>query len=351
MDIPLWLNITLQVIVALVIILILYIITLYALNIDAIVASANKGTEMLPNEATTIVDGYAGPGFLAGSRFNTVNHLVESFKKVSRSVNQNGGVSLTYQFWMKVEDPNDELFKDQCILLKGDKRKFHLSYYTPGTGASSSTWLMRRQMPPDSYVACPAIYFGDSYRQLKVRFNTNNDPFNEILIDMNKESEPSARKNLLSLLPITWTLLTFVFEDNYSPLHESANGLKFTFYVNDVPYWIETSSTSAAGSKLDSFTSCDSHTFGACKPQSTPIFKNDFLKQNDGDLHIFPDLKTTQEFCKLGNIKYYNSALSDIQIKDIFLKGPPKYAATNGKDTSVKPLYLSTLNKVDMYNY
>lgn len=347
MAFPMWLNITLQIVVALVIILILYIITLYALNIDAIVATSASKTEVRPNEITTIVDGFAGPAFLANSEFNTVNHLVDKFKKIPRSVNQTGGVSLTYQFWIKVEDPNDALFQNRCILLKGDKKKYNLTYYT-STG--TDTWGMKRQMPPDHYVVCPAIYFGNSYRQLKVRFNTNNDPFNEILIDMNKDSEPSSRKNLLSLLPVNWTLLTFVFEDNYSPIEEAANGLKFTFYVNDVPYWIESSSSAAAGSKMD-FYSCKSRTFGACQPTSTPIFKNDFLKQNDGNLYLFPDLDNTQEFCKLGNIKYYNYALNDVQVKDVFLKGPPKHAAVKSGDDTMKPAYLSTLNKVDMYNY
>lgn len=341
-----WLNITLQIIVALIIILILYIVTLYVLNVDSFVKNPSN-TDIKPRESTLIIDGYSGPAFFAGDEYNTVNHLTGNFKKIARSLNQPGGVSLTYQFWVKVDEPSDEFFKDMVILVKGDKRVFNLAYYLK----DGQNYALKRKMPADMYIACPAIMFGDSYRQLKVRFNSNNDPYNEIVIDMNKDTDPSARKNLLSLMPMTWTLLTFVFEDNYSSMEGAANGIKFTFYVNDIPYWVESSSSSTIDSKINYFDCKADRRFSSCRPTSTPIFKNDFLKQNDGNLYLFPNLKEPKDFMKVGNMRYYNYAVTPNEVAQVFLKGPPKHAAQKGKDDSIKPSYISALNKVDMYNF
>ena len=346
MEVPLWLNITLQIIAALIIILILYIVTLYALNIDTIVSDPNN-TSIKPKETTLIIDGYSGPAFFASDEYNTVNHLVSNYKKISKSVNQSGGVSLTYQFWLKVDEPNDEYFNNLIILLKGDKRAFNLAYYMK----DGDSYSLKRKMPADAYIACPAIMFGDSYRQLKVRFNSNNDPYNEIVIDMNKDNDVSSRKNLLSLLPMTWALLTFVFEDNYSSLDNSANGIKFTFYVNDTPYWVESSSSSTLDTKINYYDCKEKDKFSACRPTSTPIFKNDFLKQNDGNLYLFPNLSEPKEFMKIGNMRYFNYAISADEVKTTYMRGPPKHSATKKKDDSSTPSYISALNKIDMYNY
>lgn len=347
MELPLWLNITLQIVSALIIILILYIVTLYVLNIDAIVKNPNN-TDIKPRESTTIIDGYSGPAFFAGDEFNTINHLTGNFKRITRSINQAGGVSLTYQFWVKVDEPNDALFKDVVILHKGDIRPFNLAYYLK----EGTNYSLKRKMPPSTYIACPSIMFGDSYRQLKIRFNSNNDPYNEVLIDMNKDGDASSRKNLLSLMPMTWTLLTFVFEDNYSSIDNAANGIRFTFYVNDIPYWIESSASSTINSKINYYDCKQQNKFALCKPTSTPIFKDDFLKQNDGNLYLFPNLKEPKDFMKIGNMKYYNYAVTPNEIAQTFQRGPPKHSATKGNnDQSIKPSYISALNKVDMYNY
>jgi hypothetical protein len=325
MELPVWLNISLQIIVALVIILILYIATLYVLNIDSIVQ--NTGLDIKPKEVTTIVDGYAGPSFLYGLEFNTLNPFVDNFKRIARSANQYGGATFTYQFWIKVEEANDALFKNLVLFIKGDKAKYNLAYYNKAGTGNDGKFKLASKMEPDSYIACPSISFGDSYRQIKVRFNTNNEPYNEIFINMNTDTEPSARKNLLSLLPLNWTLLTFVFEDNYSIVENAENGIKFSMYINDIPYWIESAS-------------------------STPVFRNDFIKQNDGNITLLPNLQQSSEFMKLGNIRYYNYAVEASDVKATYLKGPPAYAAVlNDEKNNIKPSYISALNKIDVYNY
>jgi hypothetical protein len=144
---------------------------------------------------------------------------------------------------------------------------------------------------------------------------------------MNVDAEPSARKNLLSLLPINWTLLTFVFEDNYSIIDNSENGIKISFYINDTPYWSDSASTN-------------------------PRLRNNFFKQNDGNIYFLPNLKTSTDFMKMANVRYYNYSVTQSEIKQTYLRGPPNYHATkNEEKSSVKPSFISALNKVDIYNY
>lgn len=324
MPLPQWLDISLQVAVALIVILVLYMVTLFTLNIDTLVNKSDMTIK--PREQTNVIEGYAGPSFLYDMEFNTVNPFTENYKKISRSANQSGGAAFTYQFWIKIEEASDEMFRNLTLLIKGDKRKYNLAYYNKGK--ANNTYDLRLKMPPDAYIACPSISFGSSYRQIKVRFNSNNDVMNEVIINMDAEAEPSARKNLLSLLPLNWSLLTFVFEDNYSMMENADNGIRFSFYINDIPYWIESAST-------------------------TKVFKNDFLKQNDGNLYLFPSLPTAVEFMKIGNLKYYNYPLTQDDIRKTFMAGPPTFAAVKAADkrNSYKPSYISALNKVDIYNY
>lgn len=320
---PKWVSITLQIIGALVIILILYIVTLYVLNIDSLVI--NTGMEVKPRDTTTIIDGYAGPSYMFDLEYNTVNPMVDNFRKIARSANASGGASFTYQFWLKVEEANDELFKNLILFVKGDKTEYNLATYEK-TDANSTSYKIVDKFPPGIYVTCPMVSFGNSYRQLRVRYNSSNRVFNEIIINMNADGEPTSRKNIMSLLPLNWTLITMVFEDNYSVVANAENGIKFTMYINDVPYWMVNAS-------------------------SNDLMRNDHLKQNDGNIAFMPNLKVSTEFMKIGNFKYHNYALQQHEIKSTYLKGPPTYAASKTDKYAVKPSYMSALNKLDIVNY
>lgn len=320
---PKWLVITLQIVAALVIILVLYIVTLYVLNIDSIVI--NTGSEVKAREETVLIDGYAGPSYMYDLDYNTINPMVDNFRKIGRAANSAGGASFTYQFWIKVEEANDELFRNLILFVKGDKKSYNLATYEK-VDTTGSSYKIVDKFPPSIYVTCPMIYFGKSYREIRVRYNSNNRVYNEVIVNMSPDGEPTSRKNIMSLLPLNWTLLTFVFEDNYSLVANAENGIKFTMYVNDVPYWIESAS-------------------------STPIMKNDFLKQNDGNIHFMPNLKVSTEFVKVGNFKYFNYPVQQHEVKSTYLKGPPSYAASKVDKYAVKPSYISALNKLDIVNY
>lgn len=318
-----WLLISAQILVAILLILILYVVTLSILNIDALVSTTTF--QVKQRESTNLLDGYAGPALLQEIDYNTVNPFTENYRRISRSVNRSGGAQFTYQFWIKIEDASDSLYKDLILLHKGDLKQYQVGYYSTDP-SNPNQYKLKVRLPADRWVSCPQIKFGDSFRDIRVRFNTNNDIYNEIAVTMNSEGEPTSRKNLLSLLPVNWTLLTFVFEDNYSVMENADNGIRFTFYVNDIPYWSESAS-------------------------SYPAFRNDSLKQNDGNLYMLPNAPIGAEFLKLGNVQYFNYALTHKEVKDTFAQGPPTYEAKPTDNKNFKPSYMTALNKIDVYNF
>lgn len=321
MALPVWLDISLQIIVALTLLFIVYLITLSVLNVDAIV---NKPSNVVKEkEITLVVDGYAGPSTLKNYAFNTVNPYVDNFKRIARSVNRIGGASFTYQFWLRVDEPDDTLFNKRIIFVKGDTRQYKVGYYNK---VGDTSFTMKNRLGSDYHINCPMISFGSSYREIVVSFNTTNDIRTQIRINMNSTDDPSSRKNLLSMLPMRWMLMTFIFEDNVSLTNSFENGIKFSFYANDIPYWSETASSSAA------------------------LYQN-MIKQNDGDLFFVPDFGNTSDFFKIGNFRYYNYAVSSNDITSTFNVGPPTYSASaNGRKDTGKSI-LTAVNKLDIYNY
>lgn len=286
-----------QIFLALIVILILYMITLTMLSADAIVSVPTY--KVKPREETIIVPNNAmTAGVLANTRFNTVFPYVKgkgkagtgAFARTPESVNGTTGTQFTYQFWMKVNDVNGD-FKDKIIILKGENKKYKLDFYDP----VSLKLIPEKSKKPNYMIKSPLIRFNKSYKNLVVEFNTNNHPDVKIEIDMDSKNEEDNRRNLMSLLPLDWFLFTFVFEENFSVQEGAENGIKFTFYVNDIPVQLNSGSTDE-------------------------ILRNNFIKPNDGDLFVLPGF-TSSEALELRNMRYFNYARSDNEIRSDFETG------------------------------
>lgn len=307
-----------QIILAFIIIIILYIVTLVILNIDSIVVKTSSIVK--PNETTVIMNGYASASYLGTKSFNTFNAFAPNYIKIGKSLNTNGGSQLSYQFWIKIEDPNVNVFDNLIILCKGDKNKYKIGLYDIDNKNLIS------KIPPDYVIVAPLIKFIDSYRHLRVQFNTANSPMTSIDINMSPNDVGQGRRNVLSLLPLNWYLFTFVLEDNFSYTNIAENGINFKFWVNDFLYQENGASDS-------------------------PSLRNNTLKQNDGDLFLIPNSPSTGNFLKMGNIKYFNYALAEDNIKHTYQYGPPTFNAEEIEQRQIQPAYLTAFNKIDVFNY
>jgi hypothetical protein len=232
---------------------------------------------------------------------------------------------------MKINDTAYSNFENLTVLLKGDTRKYQMGLYNPKDGKKIpyDPTIYNSQSESQYLIKCPSICFGKSYKELVIELNTNKDPNVRMEVTLDGSGDnPGSKRNLLSLLPSSWYLITYVIEDNYSSLLSGENGIKIILYVNDFPYMTMSAATH-------------------------PKLRNNTLKQNDGNLYLFPDNKSPSNFMKISNLRYYNSAQTAEQISDVFSKGPASYPAKlhTNHDISNAPAFLSSFNKMDVYNY
>lgn len=313
-----------QLLLAFVIILILYITTLIILRIDTLVIFPSFTVKQ--REETIIQSEKANSGNLPGYRYNTIFPFRKDYVKIAQSVNGSTGTQFTYQFWMKVNDSDPSNFQDLVLLLKGDSKKYKIGYYDMKTNKR----LPDLDEDADYMIKCPLIRFKGGYKNLVVEMNTNNHP--NLKLDINLDGNNDCRtitspttdgntttttvcdnrKNLLTLLPLDWFLFTFVFEENYSVTESTENGIKFTLYLNDLPIF------SKSGS-------------------SFPSLRNNFIKQNDGDLYMLPNLQGKLNVLELSDVKYFNYAKNDSEVRNDY----NKRAKTFSENSKSQNLYTS----------
>lgn len=288
----------LQLLLAFIVLLILYITTLVVMRIDSLVIEPTFVVKQ--REEATIVNSQTTSASLSKTRFNTIFPFKNDYIKISNSVNGTTGAQFTYQFWMKVNSTKQSAFQDLVILLKGDTRKYGANFYDPKT----KKLIPYLKKNPDYFTKCPLIKFTDSYRNLSVEFNTTKHPDIKIPISLDGIDPEQNRKNLLTLLPLEWFLFTFVFEENYSIKDGIENGIRFTFYLNNIPVVLASGSTDI-------------------------MLMNNSLRLNDGDLYVFPNYQSDDNLVTVAGMKYYNYAKSDADVKSDFSRGTKTFSVGN----------------------
>jgi hypothetical protein len=251
-------------------------------------------------EETNITNQQTTSASLSKLKYNTIFPFKNDYLKIANSVNGTTGTQFTYQFWMKVNKTNERAFEDLVILLKGDNRKFGANFYDPQT----LKLIPYLKQDADYFIKCPLIKFTDSYKNLSVEFNTTKHPNVSIPIKLDGIDPNQKRKNILTLLPLEWFLFTFVFEENYSVKDGIENGIRFTFYLNDLPIAISTGSTDL-------------------------MLLDNSLRLNDGDLYLFPNYQSDDNLLTMDGMKYFNYAKTDSDVKSDFNRGRKTYNVGN----------------------
>lgn len=308
-----------QVIIGVVIVTILYIMTLVFLDIEKIV---DLPTNVVVSKETTVILSGKGPlAQIANKRYNTQNQYATNFKKCARSLNTRGGRQFSYQFWVKIDETSDNIYKDMIILMQGDIRKYKKGYYNM-TGNNSQI----ATKPADHAIFCPMIKFGKSFREIIVKINTLRTMETSFTITSSNVATTASRSNIFSLLPLNWYMMTFTFEDNIDPNSGFENGIRFRFWLNDIQVADENATTN-------------------------PVLLNNSIQDNYGDLHLFPNVVTTMNSAQFGNFIYYNYAVQPEDIAKMYINGPPTNDMEDIRQVENKPAIISAYNKIDMYNY
>ena len=282
----------------------IYLLALIAIRADRLVI--DQKYDLNGKRSVPIVDGYAETSSLHGKFFNTQQTFMQNYLPIKPSVNLKGGAQFTYSLWLHVDNPDEA--KNKCIFLKGDASKYDFKVTDKVVGYPKEN--------RERIVYCPMLCFGDQPMEFVVSFNTFNKMNEELKVTRVSNDNPNMRQNLMSLFTGKWVMITIVFEDNI-PINDFENGVIVKFYVNDTLYQVGKYSGG--------------------------------LKQNNGDLYLFPNDYPVPN-CKVSNLIYYNYALTPIEIKNIADRGPSKKLANPPTFSFVSSSSLSDYNRLDIYN-
>lgn len=303
-------NIILQVIGGVVISIIIYWLSLFAINRDKLVITDTYTKTNKPTKFP-LIKGYIDCVSASNIIFNTFNPESKTYTPLPRSVNRKGGAQFSYNYWLYMDDVSSDNVKNKVILCRGDMKKYNYSLLNKQDNKIIETGS-------SNIIKCPMISFGSNYKEIIAEFNTV-DKFNEKITIVNNLSETNSalRRNVMSLTPHYWVMFTFVFEDNV-PINDFENGIVVKFYINDTLYQVH---------KVKSM-----------------------IRQNNGDLYILPDEDGTgMKSSRICDVNYYNYALQDTEIKNLYIGGPTKTVYTRNSDFG-KPLYLAASNRIDQTN-
>ncbi len=223
--------------------------------------------------------------------YNGTNPLARNFVPMPRSLNTHGGAQFSYSFWLKIEDVTNPGLKDLPLLLRGDARRYQAGMYDPSSKKRVHT------LPPGHLIRCPVVRLGSSPRELVVELNTGK--YIDVRLTTGAQSLGGSQLGILGLAGSDWFMVTLACRDNYSPMDGAENGVHVAFYVNDLLLMSASPSTDAR-------------------------LRHNYLKQNDGDLVLFPDAPSTlADSIAMGDVKYRNFAVSAEDVRSEFKKGPP----------------------------
>ena len=295
----------LQVVIGLLIVGLIYWLAVWIIKTDVVTAKNPFDTNI--KKQVSIIDGYADSSQVAGNVYNTVIPFATNSLSLIPSSNIKGGAQFTYMLWLNI-GTNDNSQSEKTIFIRGDANKYKYNTFDNMT---------KIPLENTDYVAfCPMLQFGLNNMDFRVRFNTANKINQELYVKTITDDNDMYRRNLLSLFAKKWFMVTIVFEDNI-PINDFENGLSVKFYINEQMYASATYS--------------------------------DMLKQNVGDLYLFPDNSPLNKVM-ISNMFYFNYALGPKDITSFYMQGPSPKSVSSVATSFIMPMILNDKNRLDIYN-
>jgi hypothetical protein len=267
------------------------------------------------SEAVRVFDGVLNLGTQGGTVYDTFDPTSAKYLALPQSVNRTGGAQFSYRFWIKIgASKSDAAVFDKTLFLRGDIKKYGVSSST--TCAGYEDLKSGADAKREYLLACPRVYFKKN-SVLGVSFNTDRKLLETVEVG-NRETGDAAAHNMMSLLYGKFAMLTFTFEDNVD-ITEFERGVRVSTFVNDVLYDIQTVP-------------------GA-------------LRVNGGKLYVGPEDVVNSRLTDvyMADMTYYNYALSDMEVKALFMLGHSS-KAVDAAPGGTGDLVLSPYNPIDRYN-
>jgi hypothetical protein len=296
----------LQIVLGVLLVYVIYLVALVAVKADSL--GINSKLDLNKKQKVAIIDGYAESSQFSYENgvFNTSVPSAFDYLPVRPSVNLRGGAQFTYSLWLNLGSSDYARdIQNKCIFLKGDAQKYNYSVKTDLGNLSTNERIS----------FCPMMCFGANEMEFSIYFNTFHNLRETFDVRKLESTNSAIRHNLMNLYSKKWLLITVVFEDN-APINDFENGILVKFYINDVLY--QSASYASA------------------------------LRQNNGQLHMFPDGPVSN--CKISNFAYYNYAVTDAEIKKVADEGPSNKPTEAVTKSFISQSWLSDYNRLDIYN-
>jgi hypothetical protein len=265
--------------------------------------------------------------------FNTIDETKESYLDINPSINQEGGAEYSYNFWLytdKTNLPYTNPNKDIVLFFKGEK-----TLYYSNTNYNCSTINASSKNNVNVLIKNPLVKLKDDGSAIVLEFNNiyNPDSYqhgSKYINCDNVNSEWNERnKNLLGVYDLNfnkkWFMVTIVMRevaDANNILMKNRASCKI--YINGI---------NVLDKKAE--TLYTSQSFSATlKNNKSPFYMNpNFAKSYNGgvikdDMQRYVKKTDLQENeLKLADLKYFNYALPDTKILELYGNGFSKKAA------------------------
>ena len=280
--------------------------------------------------------------------YNTKNKAHEMYRDISPSINQEGGAEYSYNFWLyvdqsKIKDLDNKEKKDILLFLKGEK----IFYYNNEFNYNCSYKAPSGEHYPILLTKNPLIRLSNDGKNLAVDYNNilspesyqNNSKYQNCRDVSNNSEWWQRNRNMIGIYDIEfsnkWFMVTVVMKevaDNNNIL--TKNRAICRLYINGLLVF-ENKVETIYGSNQDIYSATFKNNNSPLYVNPTFIIKkstsataNDNRRNNlpyfdfsSATLNNSQNPIDTSGIVKLGDLKYYNYALDNDSINQLFRKG------------------------------
>jgi hypothetical protein len=270
------------------------------------------------------------------NKYETNNEAESSYLDINPSINQEGGAEYSYNFWLYVDKKtlntsygteSNELRKDIILFLKGEKKL----YYSE-SNKNCSNRLPTNTENYNIMIKNPLVRLSPDGEEIVVEYNNiyNPDSYqnrSNYLVKCNEIDASSwmdKNKNLIGIYNMKfdqrWCMITIVMKE----ISDTANILmknraSCRMYINGL---------NVLNRKLETYYNGTSYS-ATFKNNKSPLYVNpNFGEFKTTFQNIYANNKiTTKEVIQMADLKYYNYALTEQEIAQLYSNGFSKKEA------------------------
>jgi hypothetical protein len=276
--------------------------------------------------------------------FNTTDETKESYLDINPSINQEGGAEYSYNFWLYTDKTKlAKEDKDLVLFLKGEK-----NLYYSNNNYNCSTINSASKSNVNVLIKNPLVKLRGNGGAMVLEFNNiyNPDSYQhgakyDNCDNVNSVDWNERNKNLLGIYNLNfnkkWFMVTIVMKevaDANNILMKNRASCKI--YINGINVLDKKAETIYNGKSL-------SATF---KNNKSPFYMNPNLTTGSNNGNVKTDMQRymqktdfVENAVKLADLKYFNYALPDTKILELYSNGFSKKAAKKNIDDNVVKFY------------